>query len=91
MTIIAEDVIGAPLQIAVWILGMLLNNLSMTVKSQLTFVVVVHLLIVTRMIANRAPVIQVQISSSLESILVFLKQKSLVFSRNGAMSKVVRS
>ena len=90
-TTIAEGVIGAPPQTVVWILSMLINNLGMTMNSQLTILLVVHLLSVTKMIASQAPVTRVQIFSSLVSILVSPKQKSLVFSRNTAMSKVVRS
>ena len=70
---------------------MLLNNLKVVVNAQLRVIIVVHLLSVTKMIANQAPVTQAQTFSSLAFILVSLKQKSLVFSRNMAMSKVVRS
>ena len=90
-TTIAEGVIGAPPRMVVWILGMLISTYGLTVKPQLTVIPAVHLLSVTKMIANQAPVTQVQIFSSLVSILVSLKQKSLVFSRNTAMSKAVRS
>lgn len=90
-TPIAEGVIGVPLRTAVWILGMLLTNLDMTVDTQLTVIIVVHLLSEATMIANQAPATQAQIFSSLAFIPVSLKQKSLVFSRNMAMSKVVRS
>ena len=90
-TTIAEGVIGAPPQTVVWILSMLIHNLGMTMNSQLTIIPAVHLLSVTKMIASQAPVTRVQIFSSLVFILVSPKQKSLVFSRNTAMSKVVRS
>lgn len=75
----------------VWILGMLLNYSSMIVDTQPTVIIVVHLLSVTKMIANQAPATQAQIFSSLAFTLVSLKQKSLVFSRNMEMSRVVRS
>ena len=89
--IIAEGVIEVLLQMAVWILGKLLNKISMTLDTQLTVILVVHLLSVTKTIASQAPATQAQIFSSLVFTLVSQKQKSLVFSRNMAMSKVVRS
>lgn len=75
----------------VWTLGMLLNTISMNVDTQLTVIIVVHLLSVIKMIVNQAPATQAQIFSSLAFTLVSLKQKCLVFSRNMAMSRVVQS
>ena len=75
----------------VWILGMLISELGIFMNTRLTVIIAVHLLNVAKMIASQAPATQVQTFLSLAFIRVYLKLKSLVFSRNMVVSKAVRS